>query len=76
MQDDAMPTNSFNEILERAREELTSDERLKLISELSQPSDKRVTRKSICQLKGLGKEVWKEIDPDEYVRKERDSWGG
>jgi prevent-host-death family protein len=24
--------------------------------------------------KGLGKEIWKGIDPDQYVRKERSQW--
>jgi plasmid stability protein len=29
---------------------------------------------SILELRGLGKELWKDIDPVEYVRAERDSW--
>jgi plasmid stability protein len=29
---------------------------------------------SITELRGLGREVWDEADPLEYVRKERDSW--
>jgi predicted RNase H-like HicB family nuclease len=29
----------------------------------------------ILQLSGLGREVWEGIDPDEYVRRERESWG-
>jgi hypothetical protein len=28
----------------------------------------------ILQLSGLGKEIWQGIDPDEYVRRERESW--
>jgi len=28
----------------------------------------------ILQLSGLGREVWEGIDPDEYVRRERESW--
>ena len=71
-----MSTNSFNEILQRARDELSADERLKLICELSQPLGDSDARKNIRQLKGLGKEVWNGIDPNEYVRKERDSWSG
>jgi len=31
---------------------------------------------SILELEGLGKEIWKGVDPDEYVAKERDSWDG
>jgi len=30
---------------------------------------------SILELKGLGKEVWRAIDVDKYIREERESWG-
>ena len=29
---------------------------------------------SIKEIKGLGKELWRSIDVDEYLRKERASW--
>lgn len=29
---------------------------------------------SLKNLKGLGKEIWKDIDVDKYVKKERKSW--
>jgi len=29
---------------------------------------------SILELKGLGKEVWKGVDPDEYVEALREGW--
>ncbi|OGP59730.1 MAG: hypothetical protein A2V67_02985 [Deltaproteobacteria bacterium RBG_13_61_14] len=28
----------------------------------------------VLQLSGLGQEAWQGIDPDEYVRRERESW--
>ena len=33
-------------------------------------------RKSISlrDLKGLGKEIWKNVDVEDYIKKERDSW--
>lgn len=31
-------------------------------------------RLSILDLKGLGKDYWKKIDPTQHVRKERASW--
>jgi hypothetical protein len=31
-------------------------------------------RNSILELVGLGKELWKGVDPDEYVRKLREGW--
>jgi plasmid stability protein len=30
--------------------------------------------RSILELRGLGKEMWREIDVAEYIRGERDSW--
>lgn len=29
---------------------------------------------SILELRGLGKELWKDVDSVEHVRRERDSW--
>lgn len=29
---------------------------------------------SILELQGLGKEIWKDVDAAEHVRRERDSW--
>jgi hypothetical protein len=29
---------------------------------------------SLRDLKGLGKEIWKDIDVEEYIKKERESW--
>jgi hypothetical protein len=31
---------------------------------------------SILQLQGLGKEIWRDMDAQEYVNQERDSWNG
>ena len=31
---------------------------------------------SIMELEGLGKEIWQNIDAQEYVRRERSSWNG
>ncbi len=31
---------------------------------------------SILELRGLGKEVWAGVDPDEHVDQERSSWSG
>ncbi len=29
---------------------------------------------SLKNLKGLGKEIWKDVDVEEYIKKERESW--
>ena len=48
---------------------------MKIISaELKKSFEKRVARHSILELEGLGAEIWKGIDAQEYVRKERESW--
>lgn len=33
-------------------------------------------RRSLMELRGLGKEIWEDIDVAEYVRQERQSWDG
>ena len=68
--------NAYDEILDRARSELSSDEQLKLVNALCQIAGAKSRKHSILELRGLGKEIWEGIDPDEYVRKERDSWDG
>lgn len=38
---------------------------------LEASSDEKV---SILQLRGLGKKLWKEVDPIKHIESERDSW--
>ena len=71
-----MSTNSYDEILRRAQQELSAEEKLKLINELYIAAGAANGRHSILELEGLGKHLWEGVDPDEYVRKERDSWSG
>lgn len=71
-----MSDNSYEDILSRARQELSASEQLKLINALSQPAGSGATRHSILELEGLGKQLWQGVDADDYVRKERDAWSG
>ncbi len=71
-----MPTSPYLDILTRARGELSSDEQLRLIEELYRYIAQPAGQRKITELAGLGKEIWAGIDPDEFVRRERDSWGG
>jgi hypothetical protein len=71
-----MSTDAYNEVLSKVRS-LTADEQRHLISEVTN----RVglngdERRSVLELQGLGKEVWRGIDAQEYVRQERASWNG
>lgn len=65
----------------RAAENLSPEEQMLLIEDLSKlirqkfiltPKPKR----SILELRGLGKEIWNGIDAQEYVNQERNSWNG
>ena len=33
-----------------------------------------IRKRSLLELRGLGKEIWEGIDAAEYVKQERDSW--
>jgi len=58
---------------------LKPEEQLSLIEILSSKLKKSIFEKkikhSILELEGLGAEIWKGIDVQEYVRKEREAWG-
>ncbi len=72
-----MATQPYQKILQLAQAELSAEEQSRLSAELAQSAARKKGRKrSITELRGLGKEIWKGIDPDEYVAKERDSWDG
>jgi hypothetical protein len=65
------------EELLRAAEELPPDEQLRLLTELSQRITARgKPRRSITELRGSGREVWDDVDAQEYVNRKRDSRGG
>ncbi len=55
---------------------LPRDELLKLADRLLAQAHRAgaTTSCAITDLKGLGKELWQGVDPDEYVANERDSW--
>jgi hypothetical protein len=71
-----MSARAYDDILRRARQELTAEEKLKLINELCIGAGAANAGHSILELDGLGKHLWEGVDPDDYVRKERDSWSG
>ncbi|BAZ21506.1 hypothetical protein NIES4073_23840 [Kalymmatonema gypsitolerans NIES-4073] len=72
--------SNYHEVRHLA-ESLTPDEQMRLIQELSSFIRQRMTmtpkpKRSILELEGLGKEVWNDIDAQDYVNQERDSWNG
>jgi hypothetical protein len=46
------------------------------VQELKQvlDSDVELDPSRLRELKGLGKEIWRSMDVDEYIKQERDSW--
>ena len=59
-------------------EKLKPEEQLSLVSLISERLKERLPeRKSkhkITELKGLGADVWRDIDTENYLREERESW--
>jgi hypothetical protein len=71
-----MSTDAYDDVLSRLRK-LTADEQRLLADELKnllQLNGKG--RRSVLDLRGLGKDVWSGVDAQEYVRQERASWTG
>lgn len=65
------PRLTTEELIEAARQ-LAPKERARLVSALAEDSTE--PEHEITELRGLGKEVWGNIDAQEYVNAERDSW--
>ena len=65
------------ELIYREISNLTNNEKKTLlsilISEIKLQSN-NTERSSILDLKGVGKEIWQEIDAQGYVNNERSSW--
>ncbi|MBV8200630.1 MAG: hypothetical protein JOZ15_08395 [Acidobacteria bacterium] len=66
------PDPLYERLQDRARQERRSlaQEVIHLLAQAVEPPVPR----SILELRGLGKEHWKDIDPVAYVRSERESW--
>jgi hypothetical protein len=67
----AMQTN-LDALIEAAKL-LTNEERKKLVEALDSRSEAPQHR-HITELRGLGKDLWQAIDPQDYLNVERDSW--
>jgi hypothetical protein len=70
---------TYRDILKQA-EQLEPDEQLLLLEELAamirRQSAVQHKKHSILELRGLGKEIWQDIDVDKYLEEERNSWDG
>jgi hypothetical protein len=73
-----MSTTAYYEVLSRIQR-LTPADQLRLLEELAVLVRRQVTsraQRSILELQGLGKEIWQDIDAQEYIDRERASWNG
>jgi hypothetical protein len=73
-----MATSAFEAALELAGS-LHADEKLQLVRALlTQTAAARAnsSARSILELRGLGAEIWGQIDAQDYVNRERNSWNG
>lgn len=67
-----VPEKLYSRLKARARRERrsVSQEVLRILDDATQP----VESVSLLELRGLGKELWKGVDPAKYVDEERNSW--
>lgn len=73
-----MSVLEYTAVLESASR-LSRREKVDLLAELAnQVRDDACgeEKRSIGELRGLGKEIWDGIDAQEYVDRERDAWDG
>lgn len=74
-----MGSETVREIYDRHIRSLPAAERLHLLALVAQglASERgggHETKRNIMDLHGLGKEIWGEIDPQEYVDELREEW--
>jgi len=73
-----MQVTSYGKLLEEV-EKLNQEEQLRLLEQIAVLIRSKATvktRRSILELQGMGKNIWKNIDAQEYIDKERESWNG
>ncbi len=73
-------TDRVREIYERHVRPLSEAERLQLLAlvtaDMAEAAEHptQPPKRSLLELRGLGKEIWAGVDPDAYVRELRDEW--
>ena len=61
------------ETLIEAAKQLTNEEREKLVAALDRRLEPETTH-HITEMRGLGKDLWQGVDPQEYLNTERQTW--
>ena len=74
-----MSVNVYNDVLRRVQR-LSPADQLRLLEDVASLVRRQVTtparRRSILELQGLGKEIWQDIDAQDYIDQERATWNG
>ena len=73
-----MSTYAYNEILNQV-ERLTPDEQRQLIKDIEAMLHRQAQpkhRHSVKEFRGIAKDHWKDVNVQEYIDQERNSWGG
>lgn len=73
-----MPEANYRQIISEIRT-LDLTDQLRLLEEMATLIRKRTgrtPRRSILELKGMGKDIWKGLDVRGYIDGERSSWDG
>ncbi len=73
-----MPVTSYQHIITEIKE-LDLSEQLRLLEDMAGIIRNNATplkTRSILELQGKGKDIWKNLDAQEYINKERSSWSG
>jgi len=73
-----MPEANYNQVMSEIKNLNLSDQ-LRLLEEMATLIRKKTSKtrpRSILELKGKGKDVWKELNVKAYIDEERSSWNG
>ena len=73
-----MPENNYNHLISEIKE-LNLSEQLRLLEEMAVLIRKKASAigsRSILELQGKGKKIWRNIDVKKYLDDERSSWNG
>lgn len=76
----ATPQLAYEKVLVDALR-LSTNDQLRLLEQLAGQLRQQALaptrpRRSILELKGVGKKIWNDVDAQQYVDQERESWNG
>jgi len=73
-----MPEANYNQVISEIKT-LTLSDQLRLLEEMAMLIRKKTSKtrpRSILELKGKGKDIWKGLNVKDYIDEERSSWNG